>query len=76
MKSISIKLKQEQIKFVSVPSECSQKDFVKKSGGDKALHLVVLPFPICSMIISNQDSGKCLFGIEDITRNQDSVIFG
>ena len=55
MSPLSKKLKQQQIKPISIPSQCDQKDFTEKSGRDKALRLVVLPFPTLSMIVS-----KCL----------------
>lgn len=49
---LSLKLKQEPIKLVRIPAECIQDDFVKKSGRDRAIRLVCLPFPILSIIIS------------------------
>lgn len=56
MNPLHLELKQKQIKLVNIPPQCSQKDFVKRSGGNKALHLVVLPFPILSIIISKHET--------------------
>lgn len=56
MNPLNQELKQKQIKLVSASLQCSQRDFVEKSGHDKALHFVCLPFPICSMIISKHEA--------------------